>query len=200
MVVYASLSQGEDLGPLELKIDALQKQISDSVEKCVEMQSFWLRQQNDLVRTTKEAEEEARAVDSMRKQQLILQQKKMRIDGRSFSNMQSGVNLLCVGQLERQDKEKVSVEQGIARLQYEMRRLSTLISEKTGQHQRLQQDNLLMQNDFVHALKVRGSCDTNRSLTHLLQESELECIQVQSKVEQLREEKERLLNSLVESE
>ena len=32
------------------------------------------------------------------------------------------------------------------------------------------------------------------------QESELECIQLQSKVEQLQEEKERLLNSLVEAE
>lgn len=35
---------------------------------------------------------------------------------------------------------------------------------------------------------------------HFPQESELECIQTQSKVEQLKEEKERLLNSLVEAE
>lgn len=73
--------QGEDLGPLELKIDTLQKQISDSVERCADMQGHWLRQQNELVRKTREAEEETAAVDSLRKQQLILQQKKMRIDG-----------------------------------------------------------------------------------------------------------------------
>ena len=76
------ITQGEDLGPLELKIDMLQKQISDSVERCAGMQGFWLRQQNELVRKSREAEEEAVAVDSLRKQQLILQQKKMRIDGR----------------------------------------------------------------------------------------------------------------------
>ena len=70
------------MGPLELKIDTLQKQISDSVERCADMQGHWLRQQNELVRKTKEAEEETAAVDSLRKQQLILQQKKMRIDGR----------------------------------------------------------------------------------------------------------------------
>ena len=82
------LSQGEDLGPLEVKIDTLQKQISDSVERCTGLQNFWLRQQNDLVRKSKEADEEARAVDSLRKQQLILQQKKMRIDSRgSPSNL-----------------------------------------------------------------------------------------------------------------
>ena len=33
-----------------------------------------------------------------------------------------------------------------------------------------------------------------------LQESELECIQLQCKLDQLSEEKERLLNSLVEAE
>lgn len=36
------------------------------------------------MRKTKEAEDEARAVDSLKKQQLILQQKKMRIDGRNI--------------------------------------------------------------------------------------------------------------------
>ena len=92
------LSQGEDLGPLELKIDSLQQQISQSVERCVEMQRFWLRQQNVLVRNSKEAEEEARAVDLMRKQQLILQQKKMRIDGvHSFStNSASPTKTFCM--------------------------------------------------------------------------------------------------------
>ena len=75
-------TQGEDLRPLELKIDTLQKQISDSVERCTNMQGHWLRQQNELVRKSKEAEEETAAVDSLRKQQLILQQKKMRIDGK----------------------------------------------------------------------------------------------------------------------
>ena len=74
--------QGEDLGPLELKIDTLQKQITDSVEQCTGMQQFWLRQQNELVRKTREGEEEATAMDSLKKQQLILEQKKLRIDGR----------------------------------------------------------------------------------------------------------------------
>ena len=70
------------MGPLELKIDTLQKQITDSVEQCTGMQQFWLRQQNELVRKTREGEEEATAVDSLKKQQLILEQKKLRIDGR----------------------------------------------------------------------------------------------------------------------
>ena len=74
------------------------------------------------------------------------------------------LSYLTVGQLEREEKERVSVEQNISRLQHEMRRLSTLISEKSGEQQRLQQDNLLMQNDFVHALKVWLNQFTNPKL------------------------------------
>ena len=58
------------------------------------------------------------------------------------------------GQLEREEKERATVRQSISRLQHEMRRLSTLISEKSGEQYRLEQDNVLMQNDFVNALKV----------------------------------------------
>ena len=74
--------QGEDLGPLEAKIDTLQKQTSESVDRCVGMQQFWLRQQNELVKKSKQADTEAAAVDSLKKQQLILEQKKLRIDSK----------------------------------------------------------------------------------------------------------------------
>ena len=73
--------QGEDLGPLELKIDGLQKQIDNSVDRCTQMQQFWLRQQNDLVKKTRQSDEQSQAVDSLKKQLLILDQKKIRTDG-----------------------------------------------------------------------------------------------------------------------
>ena len=76
-----SVLQGEDLGPLELKIEGLQKQIGDSVDRCTQMQQFWLRQQNDLVRKTRSSDEQAQSVDSLKKQLLILDQKKIRTDG-----------------------------------------------------------------------------------------------------------------------
>ena len=73
--------QGEDLGPYEMKIEGLQKQISDSLEQCAQMQQFWLRQQNDLVRKTRSMDDQASAIDSLKKQLLILNQKKLRTDG-----------------------------------------------------------------------------------------------------------------------
>lgn len=73
--------QGEDLGPMELKIESIQKQIVTSVDECNQMQQFWLRQQNDLVKKTKSSEEQKKAIDSLEKQLLIMNQKKIRIDG-----------------------------------------------------------------------------------------------------------------------
>ena len=75
------LLQGEDLGPYEMKIEGLQKQISDSLEQCSQMQQFWLRQQNELVRKTRSMDDQTSAIDSLKKQLLILNQKKLRTDG-----------------------------------------------------------------------------------------------------------------------
>ena len=75
------LLQGEDLGPYEMKIEGLQKQISDSLEQCSQMQQFWLRQQNELVRKTRSMDDQTSAIDSLKKQLLILNQKKLRADG-----------------------------------------------------------------------------------------------------------------------
>ena len=78
---YSFSLQGEDLGPYEMKIEGLQKQISDSLEQCAQMQQFWLRQQNELVRKTRSMDDQASAIDSLKKQLLILNQKKLRTDG-----------------------------------------------------------------------------------------------------------------------
>ena len=78
---YSFCLQGEDLGPYEMKIEGLQKQISDSLEQCAQMQQFWLRQQNELVRKTRSMDDQASAIDSLKKQLLILNQKKLRTDG-----------------------------------------------------------------------------------------------------------------------
>ena len=83
--IYSPI-QGEDLGPLELKVEGLQKQIDNSVDRCTQMQQFWLRQQTDLVKKTRKSDEQSQAVDSLKKQLLILDQKKIRTDGMYHCN------------------------------------------------------------------------------------------------------------------
>ena len=48
------------------------------------MQQHWLRQQNELVKKTKEADEQSKTVDNLKKQLVIMEQKRLRIDGVSL--------------------------------------------------------------------------------------------------------------------
>lgn len=50
------------------------------------MQQHWLRQQNELVKKTKEADEQSKSVDSLKKQLVIMEQKRLRIDGKCADN------------------------------------------------------------------------------------------------------------------
>ena len=63
-------------------------------------------------------------------------------------------------------------------------KLNTLMYKESGIHHELEQGNILIEGDFVGVLK----------------EAEMESIQMQDQLDALKEEKERLLNSLVEAE
>lgn len=62
--------------------------------------------------------------------------------------------ILLTAQLEQEEKERSQVEHSISSLQKDMVRLSALITEKRGQQEKLEQGNIIMENDFIHALKV----------------------------------------------
>lgn len=62
----------------------MQKQISDSQEECAKMQQHWLRQQNELVKKTGEIDEFVKMTDDLQKKELILLQKKIRLDGKEI--------------------------------------------------------------------------------------------------------------------
>lgn len=72
-----------------MKIEGMQKQIVTSVDECNKKQQFWLRQQNDLVKSTKRSEEQKKAIDDLEKQLLIMNQKKARIDGKHLTSSRS---------------------------------------------------------------------------------------------------------------
>lgn len=124
------------------------------------MQRFWLRQQNELVRKTRSNDDQTQSVSSLKKQLLILEQKKMRTDGMqvSFQPWCGTIALswesLLTAQLEQEEKERSQVEHSISSLQKDMVRLSALITEKRGQQEKLEQGNIIMENDFIHVLKV----------------------------------------------
>ena len=66
--------------------------------------------------------------------------------------------MCCAELLEREEKERWQVQHGIGSLQKDMVRLNTLITAKRGHQERLEQGNILTENDFIHTLKVCIYC------------------------------------------
>lgn len=72
------------MGPLELVIKTLQKQIEGSQAECRQQQQYWMRQEQELVRRMKEAQQQSTAIEQQGKTRTILEQKKIRQEGTSF--------------------------------------------------------------------------------------------------------------------
>ena len=78
------------------------------------------------------------------------------------------VFVMCVGELEAEDRHHAQVQHSIGILQRDMVRLCTLIAEKQGKQDELEQHNALMEKGFVLNLKVRGDvgCSQPHHTTH----------------------------------
>jgi len=159
---------GEEIGPLELQIHTLQKQIEARLNEITELQQFWLRNQSELVKTLKDVQKQSEDMEYLKKQYTILLQKKLRIEG----------------EINSHNNEMQDIDRNIRSMQNDMTKLNTLITKESGLRGALQQGTVLMESDFIQALK----------------EAEGESIMMQNQIDALKEEKERLLNSLVEAE
>ncbi|RDD45702.1 Coiled-coil domain-containing protein 40 [Trichoplax sp. H2] len=159
---------GEELGPLEIQIKTLLKQIESLHQENEQLKQFWLRGQNELVKHTKEREEQGDGVESLKKQFTVLNQKKLRIEN----------------QIQSEEKEIAEVSHSTRNLRNEMIKLNMLISKKNNQREDMEQSNILMESEFIKALK----------------EAEIASMEMDNNLQMLNEEKERLLSSLVEAE
>lgn len=76
--------QGQELGPLEVEINRLTKQIDEYNSDVMTLQKYWLRLQKELVKLTQEREEQLASLDMLKKQITIMQQKKVRTESKCF--------------------------------------------------------------------------------------------------------------------
>ncbi|XP_060084117.1 coiled-coil domain-containing protein 40-like [Ylistrum balloti] len=166
--VLISNAGGVELGPLEININSLQKSIEARLQEIAELQQLWLRQQTELVHLTKEKDSQSESVEKLKKQLTILSQKKIRTQGN----------------IDEERRETYDIERNITNMQNDMLKLNQLLHKETNIQTNLQQDNILLEQDFIRALK----------------EAELDSIEKQANLDSIKEEKERLLNSLVEAE
>ncbi|XP_045068914.1 coiled-coil domain-containing protein 40 [Coregonus clupeaformis] len=87
-------------------------------------------------------------------------------------------------EIQQEQREQAELERHMKELMADMLKLNSLLSENRHLRQALEQGNVLMETDFLHRLK----------------EAERDSIEMQMKLERIQEEKDRLFNSLVESE
>lgn len=78
-------SQGEELGPLELEMKRLHRQLDEQGAEVTRAQASWLRLQQDMVRATQEREEQLASLHLLRKEVRILEQKRLRIDSKGLA-------------------------------------------------------------------------------------------------------------------
>ncbi|NWX91088.1 CCD40 protein, partial [Nothoprocta ornata] len=159
---------GQELGPLEIEINGLTKQIEECNSEVLTLQKYWLKLQNELVRLTHGREEQLASLDLLKKQITVMQQKKLRTEN----------------EIQQETKEQKDIERHMRNMSNDLIKLNMLINKNSNSFEELHYGNIITENEFVRSLKV----------------AEKESIEMQEKHSQLAEEKERLLNSLVEAE
>ncbi|NWI27846.1 CCD40 protein, partial [Sula dactylatra] len=166
--MFLSQQGGQELGPLEIEINKLTKQIEECNSEVMTLQKYWLNLQKELVKLTHEREEQIASLDMLKKQITIMQQKKIRTEN----------------EIQQVTKEQRDIERHMRNMSNDLIKLNVLINKNNSSFEELQHGNVITENEFVRSLKA----------------AEKESVEMQDKHSQLTEEKERLLNSLVEAE
>ncbi|NXB73429.1 CCD40 protein, partial [Donacobius atricapilla] len=159
---------GQELGPLEIEINQLNRQVEECNSEVMTLQKYWLSEQKELVKLTREREEQITSLDTLQKQILIMQQRKLRLEN----------------EIQQEIKEQKDMERHMKNMSNDLIKLNMLINKNNSSVEELQNGKIVTENEFLRSLKA----------------AEKESVEMQERHSQLAEEKERLLNSLVEAE
>ncbi|KAM9363274.1 coiled-coil domain-containing protein 40 [Symphorus nematophorus] len=158
----------EDLSPMQIKIQSLMDQTEELAANIKSDKELWMKGQGTLVGLTQEIEANRKDMLKLQTEYTVKQQQNMRLES----------------QIEVEHREGMELEKNAKALKGDLVKLNTLLSKNSQLSLVLEQENTLMETDFLHRLK----------------DAERESIEMQMKHEKTQEEKERLLNSLVEAE
>ncbi|XP_021931988.1 coiled-coil domain-containing protein 40 isoform X2 [Zootermopsis nevadensis] len=100
-------SGDEYLSPQEIKIKALEKNITKTIAKCEELQQFWLQQQTLTVKLANQRNEQVHNINLTHKQVLILDQKNLKIEHQI--NCQKKVNKVLNHSISSLNKKLLSL-------------------------------------------------------------------------------------------
>lgn len=78
------------MGPLEIEIRRLAKQIDEMDLEVVKLQRHWMKQQRELVKLSEERDEQLASLDMLKKEITIKEQKKIRIESKCDASCEAG--------------------------------------------------------------------------------------------------------------
>ncbi|NWV11178.1 CCD40 protein, partial [Ptilonorhynchus violaceus] len=149
---------GQELGPLEIEINQLNKEIEDCNSEVMALQKYWLNEQKELVKLTREREEQITSLDMLQKQIIIMQQRKVRMEN----------------EIQQEIKEQKDVERHMKNMSNDLIKLNMLISKNNSSFEELQNGKLVTENEFMHSLKAaeKESVEMQERHSQLTEEKE----------------------------
>lgn len=106
------------VSPQEVRITTLEKQIEETQDKIKELQLFWLREQKNLLNVSKERQEQIQKINLLKKQNLILEQKNLKVSNdiqnykkqeekilQNINNLQNRISVLCDNLYKKKDRK-----------------------------------------------------------------------------------------------
>ncbi|XP_044759572.1 coiled-coil domain-containing protein 40 [Coccinella septempunctata] len=128
---------GKEISPAEMKIKTLEKNIEDAKERIKELQTFWMREQRNVLSLSETRQQQIANNDLLRKQILILQQK----------------NLKLSDEIEAINKQDQKTSRNILNYHNQILMRSESLSRKKDERKGLDAHNDLAQMEFMSRLK-----------------------------------------------
>ncbi|XP_049576075.1 coiled-coil domain-containing protein 40 isoform X2 [Syngnathus scovelli] len=166
--LIAARTGHEDLSPLQIKVEAIKTQSEELSEKIKTDQQLWLKHQGTLVGLALEIQAHNKEYNKLQAKYTVMCQKKIYLER----------------QLKVMHRDENEVEKNNKMLQRDLLKLNTLLSKNTQLGHAVEQENAMIETDFLHQLK----------------EAERESIAMELKLEKTQGEKEKLLSSLLKAE
>ncbi|CAK82942.1 unnamed protein product (macronuclear) [Paramecium tetraurelia] len=124
-------------GPLEATKSNLKRQFDEMIQQCEAMHRDWIKKQTQLVEKTKEYETCSTEVDELSNKQVILENKKMRLNSQYRSH-------------EREIRE---IKNSLKNLQNDMNKLNDDLARYQFKQEKLTNENNHIQSEFLEKLK-----------------------------------------------
>ncbi|KAM8842718.1 coiled-coil domain-containing protein 40 [Synchiropus picturatus] len=187
----AASTGNEDLSPMQIELDAKSSEIQDLGANIRRNQQLWMDRQGTLVGLSEELQANSNTLQNLQIELTARKQKTLRLED----------------EVEVEQREEAELERNSETLK-ELEKLNVLVNKSGHLTEALEQENMLMENNIVHRLKAQLSCsvcgDGSRCCDIIIdlcvQEEEQESFEILMKQEKTQEDKEQLINSLLEAE